>query len=194
MLYEFTLESSMNICDDIYISTDIEKIIDSEKRAKVIIRPDNLSRDDASMEEVIRHAISNIPDKEYLLVLLQPTSPLRTERNIKDALKMYLELEDFEETLLFTGCVVKSSVLKSWIFNDSNYKPINSIKYSFANDQQLPVVFNPNGAIYIFSPKVFVQNGFEFKKFKIFEMDHKDSIDINNIEDINMLVKEIKKA
>jgi CMP-N,N'-diacetyllegionaminic acid synthase len=47
----------------------------------VIDRPPHLSNDTAANEDVLRHALTIAPDHE-LVVLLQPTSPLRTAEDI----------------------------------------------------------------------------------------------------------------
>ena len=73
----------------------------------------------------------------------------------------------------------EKSVLKSIIKLQKNAKPLIS-KFFNANDQILPRVFYPNGAIYIFSIKDFLKiKKIPLNKIKIFEMKKKFSIDIN---------------
>jgi len=189
MLYEFTLESAVDVCDSVYISTDIEMIINNENRVKIIQRPEYLCQDTSTMEQVVAHAISEIPDEDFILVLLQPTSPMRTKHTIRSALDIFLDLDYPSDTLLLSGCKTQGSILKSWLFDGSDYLPINSLSYSFGNDQELPVVFKPNGALYIFSSNTFLENGFAFNLFNIFQMPYNESIDINTIEDIEIMFK-----
>ena len=50
--------------------------------AAVIDRPAALAADDATNEDVLRHAAVSVPGRHDWIVLLQPTSPLRTASDI----------------------------------------------------------------------------------------------------------------
>lgn len=74
------------------VSTDDEEIagVARQQGADVLDRPARLAADDTPMLEVIRHALARLgaPD---VLVLLQPTSPLRGPDHIDQALLVLLE-------------------------------------------------------------------------------------------------------
>ena len=53
----------------------------------VIERPAELATDTAANEDVMRHALTEHPDHEWI-VLLQPTSPLRTTEDIDRCIKL----------------------------------------------------------------------------------------------------------
>ena len=59
------------------------------------VRPKELAQDDTPMLPVINHAIDwvekNDGYKPSIIVLLQPTSPLRTSRHIDEAIKILRE-------------------------------------------------------------------------------------------------------
>jgi CMP-N,N'-diacetyllegionaminic acid synthase len=79
------------VIDRIVLSTDSDEIADAGKRAGMevpFMRPAALAQDDTPMLPVIQHAIESLavdgwaPD---VIVLLQPTSPLRRASHVRDA-------------------------------------------------------------------------------------------------------------
>lgn len=69
--------------DEQYVSTEDDGIKDfcaADGRYEMIERPAELATDDASNEDVLRHALALYPHD--WVVLLQPTSPLRTADDI----------------------------------------------------------------------------------------------------------------
>ena len=81
--------------DELCVSTNDKEIIEVVEKNGIsvpFIRPDYLSSDTTSTQEVVDHALqwySNQGIHFDILVLLQPTSPLRTTINIQEALKLW---------------------------------------------------------------------------------------------------------
>jgi len=80
--------------DRCIVSTDSEEI--AEEAVKYggdvpFLRPVKLATDEADSDSVVLHAIDALPQKYDMVVLLQPTSPLRTSENIDKALNLMLE-------------------------------------------------------------------------------------------------------
>ena len=75
--------------DVLVISTEDEQIrAKCEKRRMCVIdRPQDLATDEALNEDVLRHALSLYPEMDEV-VLLQPTSPLRTTYDIDACISM----------------------------------------------------------------------------------------------------------
>lgn len=79
------------VCDRIVVSTDDPEISrEAEKyEAEVIIRPADLCNDSALLDGVVRHALAHEPmngrNADAVLVL-QPTSPLRTAEDVRACL------------------------------------------------------------------------------------------------------------
>lgn len=73
----------------VYVSTEDTRIMDisAAAGASIINRPAELATDKANSLDVIYHALTGINEKE--LMLLQPTSPLRTEEDIWRARSKY---------------------------------------------------------------------------------------------------------
>ncbi len=83
-LIQWTIEAAekSQYLDYMCVSTEDDGIILAllHMSAAIIKRPDELATDDATNEDVLRHALSIHPAD--IVVLLQPTSPLRTAEDI----------------------------------------------------------------------------------------------------------------
>lgn len=81
------------VIDRLVLSTDAEEIADAGRRAGIdvpFMRPASLAADDTPMMPVITHALGELASTGWspdLIVLLQPTSPLRRPEHIRDAVE-----------------------------------------------------------------------------------------------------------
>jgi CMP-N,N'-diacetyllegionaminic acid synthase len=74
----------------IVVSTDDDEIAAAAEDVEVLRRPSDLAADDTPMLAVIRHGLSHIQPCD-VLVLLQPTSPLRRAEHVDGAVRLLLE-------------------------------------------------------------------------------------------------------
>jgi CMP-N,N'-diacetyllegionaminic acid synthase len=74
----------------VVVSTDDEEIAAAAAGAEVLRRPAGLGDDDVPMLDVIRHALEHFGPCD-VLVLLQPTSPLRRPGQVDQAVRLLLE-------------------------------------------------------------------------------------------------------
>ena len=141
--------------DHVVVSTDHEEIAAVSKRygADVpFMRPNDLATDTASSIDVVLHAIHHtvsIGEQYELLMLLQPTSPLRTVNDIDNALRQLIKRDD---DAVISVCEaecppewfyeVDDNLSMDGLFVGSNMKlrSQESLKY-----------YRPNGAIYVIS-------------------------------------------
>jgi CMP-N,N'-diacetyllegionaminic acid synthase len=72
------------------VSTDDDEIAAAAGDAELLRRPAELAGDDTPMLDVIRHALEHIEPCD-VLVLLQPTSPLRRPEQVDEAVRLLLE-------------------------------------------------------------------------------------------------------
>jgi CMP-N,N'-diacetyllegionaminic acid synthase len=72
----------------VVVSTDDDEIA-TAAAADVLRRPAGLAADDTPMIDVIRHAVDELQPE--LVVLLQPTSPLRRSEHVDGAVQLLLE-------------------------------------------------------------------------------------------------------
>ena len=79
----------------VVVSTDDDDLVGLASAAGLDVpfrRPANLSTDETPMLDVIRHALSELPSySPDLIVLLQPTSPLRSADDIDRAVQLSVE-------------------------------------------------------------------------------------------------------
>ena len=81
--------------DELIVSTDSREIADvsEEIGAKVLMRPTRLADDKTPMIDTLKHLLGQLSDlKESfdILVLLQPTAPMRTFDDIDSAIKKFI--------------------------------------------------------------------------------------------------------
>jgi CMP-N-acetylneuraminic acid synthetase len=171
----------------VVVTTNIKKPLpnDYERHVQIYRRAEDLCSNKSDMTPVIKDVINNLKLKG-VIVLLQPTSPLRTVSQLSDVLEMYFTLNP---TLCLSATLNDSVILKNLIKKENKFLPISRNEYLFQNRQTLPEVFRPNGAFFIFDATDFNINGFNLKNIAVFEMDEITSLDIDNEKDFERAEK-----
>lgn len=99
-LIEYTIDEikKSKLINRTILSSDDDEIINFCKNKNIEVpfkRPKNLSEDNSSMLSVIEHAVKFLKDNEDykpdIILLLQPTSPLRSYKNIDEALNKLID-------------------------------------------------------------------------------------------------------
>jgi CMP-N,N'-diacetyllegionaminic acid synthase len=91
--YAARAASASAVVDRVVLSTDSERVAEEGRRAGLevpFIRPAELAQDDTPMLPVIDHAVEFLTQHGWaaeIVVLLQPTSPLRTPAHIRAAVQ-----------------------------------------------------------------------------------------------------------
>lgn len=130
------------------LSSEDEEIIEVAKKYGCevpFVRPKELAVDNTPGIDPVLHAISMCPGFEYV-VLLQPTSPLRSVEDIDGCIMKILESNaEF--------CVSVSNADKSpyWMFTLNNEKlvPVIPQEQIISTRQGLPKSYVINGAVYV---------------------------------------------
>jgi CMP-N,N'-diacetyllegionaminic acid synthase len=199
-LIGYTIEAAIksNIFTDIIVSTDSEEYAEISKvyGAKVpFLRSKELSSDTASSIDVIIDAINkmeNLGKKYDYFMLLQPTSPLRTEKNIKESFEL---LKKKKANSIISVCEVDHSPLISNVLPE-NLSLVNFLeKAKNIRRQDMPKYYRINGAIYLCKVDWFLKYKDMYKeKSYAYIMDKKYSIDIDDEIDFKLaeiLINEI---
>nr|WP_242821825.1 acylneuraminate cytidylyltransferase family protein [Clostridium massiliodielmoense] len=197
--YSIEAAKKSKYIDYILVSTDDVDIkeVSLNYGAKVpFLRPNEISTDRAKSIDVVLHGINYLKEHndnfEYV-VLLQPTSPLRTSKDIDDAIKNIIESD---KDSLISVCECSENPILMRTIEKEKLKPILEFNGDNLRRQELPTFYVFNGAIYI--NKVYMlQNKKEFidENTIPFIMDSKKSIDIDNMIDAKiaeMILKENK--
>lgn len=155
--------------------------------AEVIIRPPELATDSSRSEDAIEHALDQLAKDGYIpdhFVLLQPTSPLRTEKHISEALGMYLNKPALS-CMSVTEC--EHHPYKSFIIKGGAIEPLFGKEFLSVPRQSLPNILRQNGAIYIVSTPSFTkQKSFFIEPALFYMMDRNSSIDIDTELDFSI--------
>ena len=175
---QFTTDE--NIC----LTTDSQEVIDCalNNYLKVpFVRPDNLSNDTASSNEVVLHAINYYESKGIcfdLLVLLQPTNPFRNKEDLKNMLDLWNNNLD----LLVSVKESHDSPYFNLFEENSNNFLEKSKQSNTTRRQDAPKVYSFNGSIYIYNINSLKSKPLsEFNKIKKYVMVNPlYSIDIDN--------------
>jgi len=92
--YAARVARESGVIDRVILSTESSEVADAGRRAGLdvpFLRPATLAQDDTPMLPVVQHAIDTLAGESWqpdIVVLLQPTSPLRRPGHVRDAVTM----------------------------------------------------------------------------------------------------------
>jgi len=176
----------------VLVTTDSEKIAERAKNYGAwvpFLRRQDLAQDDSSITDVVKDVLNNIEVQRFnykMVVLLQPTSPLRTTQHIDDAIELYLEKKKSNSDTLVSVCQEDSKgLLLFGIDGGSDYLYSHfGLDLTNPRRQDLPECYIPNGSIYIAQTDSFY--GFYSKNIIPFIMNKDISVDIHYADDLKI--------
>ena len=184
--------------DKCIVSTDSKKIkkVALGFGAEVpFLRPKRISTDKTSMYSVVEHAVEFIKKQNQsfdIIVILQPTSPLRKAEDIDKAIK---KLITSKADSVVSVCVAEHSPYWMRIVQGGKVFPLIKSK-EFLRRQDLPEVYRINGAIYATKKEVlFNQKRILGKNILAFIMPQDQSADIDTELDFKLteIILKIKR-
>lgn len=158
-LIAWTIEAAQNSrsLNRVIVSTDDPKIasISETYGAEVpFMRPAELSQDGSDHISVVRHAMAWLEQNERFvpdyLMLLQPTSPLRTSEDI-DAATELAEARNAEAVVAVSE-MKPHPYLSRQMGDDGILTELISTNIPYLQRQALPLAFAINGAMYLNRP------------------------------------------
>lgn len=181
-LIAYSIEAGLNskYIDKVIVSSDNKEILDISQNygALTIKRPDELANDTATTFDTIKHTIENTDEYDYI-VLLQPTSPLRDENHIDEAIEL---LDEKKANAIVSVCEMEHSPLWSNTL-DSSLSMQGFLRDEVLNkrSQDLEKYYRLNGAIYICKTEKLLQERTFLLKNSIFAyiMSRECSVDID---------------
>lgn len=181
--------------DRLILTTDDIEIADIAINAGCevpFMRPSSLATDTATSMDVILHALENTkPDYDYLL-LLQPTSPFRTAKQIDAIIKQGL---DRGAPLTVSVSEVKKH--PSFMYELKQNLDLDPIlpDQLHGRRQDMPKIYEYNGALYLSSiPYLLKNKSFKTEDVQAFVMDTITSVDIDEPIDWDFSEFLIKKG
>lgn len=187
--------------DRVLVTTDCEEIkaVSEKEGADVpFLRPKYLAEDQATSFDAVVHALNWLKETENytpdFLLLLQPTSPLRTTEDIDRAITKLFEKN---AKGIISVCHVAHH---PWWSNTlpADGSMANFIRPEIKNKrrQDLPQFYQLNGAIYIAEVGYFIKNqGFLGSGTYAYVMPSERSVDIDYLEDFylaEMMMERVK--
>jgi CMP-N,N'-diacetyllegionaminic acid synthase len=188
-LIAYSIEAGLDssYIDKVVVTSDDNEILTISKKydAVTINRPDELASDTATTFDAIKHTVDNCEKYDYI-VLLQPTSPLRNEKHIDEAIEL---LESKKSDAVVSVCKMDHSPLWSNTLNGClSMKGFLKNEVLDIRSQDLDKYYRLNGAIYICKTEKLLEEKKFFLKENIFAyvMDRESSIDIDESIDLDM--------
>ena len=197
IFYTIKEAKKSKLLDRIVVSTDDKRIASVAEKygIEVIKRPRKLAADSSPSISVIKHTIINLEkSKKFspdIIVLLQPTSPLRRDVDIDGAIKKFLRLK-CDSVISMTSV----HILPYWVFKLSGDKANNIIKkpktvHRRQDDQKF---YQVNGAVYVTSKKMIMKHNTIFgKNIRAHIMPEERSVDLDTMFDFKIAELLMKK-
>lgn len=179
--YSIQAAQASEVIDTVYVSSDDDQILSVAHyyNAERIKRDPHLARDDSPTDPVVAEFIHRIkPAMKDVIVLLQPTSPLRTGEHIREALA---EFNDFPTCRgLISVYEINNKLMTAYVGGGEFLHPLAGEHTSYTGRRDLPSLYMPNGAIYIFKVEDFLREEKIPRAHLIpYLMTDSDSLDIN---------------
>ncbi|MDG1108920.1 MAG: acylneuraminate cytidylyltransferase family protein [Burkholderiaceae bacterium] len=191
-LYLLAVRQASRTCDLTILTTDIEeRTLSTLPKDTVVHRRSAInSTDHAPMSSVLEEVIKAFRLNDVDIVLLQPTSPLRIDADIKDSIDVFASME-FD--IVMSVNETSNTILKCGTLSDGYFSAIRANSDCFQNRQVLPKVYKPNGAVYVFNSSWFKSNHYSLNAGKIGAsiMPRERSLDIDTENDYKNILGNI---
>jgi N-acylneuraminate cytidylyltransferase/CMP-N,N'-diacetyllegionaminic acid synthase len=175
--------------DAVVVSTDGGRIASAARRCGAEVpfrRPSRLATSKARMSDVVRHALESLRRQGRsfdLVMLLQPTSPLRRARDIDEAVELLARKR--------AGAAVSVCPCEHHPFLSAPLSPGGwmggFLRARGRNRQELPACFRLNGAVYLAETGYFLKHrGFLGPRTCALVMPAERSVDIDTRFDFDL--------
>jgi CMP-N,N'-diacetyllegionaminic acid synthase len=172
--------------DRTILSSDDDEIMDVARKWKCeapFVRPSHLAQDESTSVDSLLHAVAAIQEEYDYLILLQPTSPLRTTEDIDSCLEICARRRA-------PACVsvTESNKSPAWMYildKDDLMQPVLGKSTNITRRQDLPVVHVLNGAVYVAETEWFLEHkSFLSAQTLAYKMPGPRSLDIDTASDL----------
>jgi CMP-N,N'-diacetyllegionaminic acid synthase len=113
-------------------------------------RPADLASDGARTIDTLRNLVEeNVISRDDCILLLQPTTPLRTLANLDSACELLAANWEDADAVISVGAVDGPHPFKAQTIREGKLGPLISGQDSSVPRQYLPAAYLPNGALYL---------------------------------------------
>ena len=196
-LIAYTIEAAQKsgVFDRIILTTDDEKIADVARAHGCevpFMRPKELAGDDTPTMPVVKHALSWLKGNENYepdaIMILQPTSPLRQDFHIREAVELFLKSKA-DSVLGVSEMPTHFSPHRAMVISDSGGLMLfngNPVRKRIVPRQLVPRAYWNNTSIYLLKTHFVFDNlepNFFGERVEPYIMDVKYSVDVDEPED-----------
>lgn len=192
--YTITAARQSRYIDRILISTNDQHVKDAAQGVEIIWRPEELANDQSKVEDAIVHAVSQLEQGGYktdIIVLLQPTSPLRTAQDIDSTIDAITK-KGADSAQTFARAMEHPSLMVT-IDEEGVPHPIDQENH-LKHGQSLKKVYIKTGSVYACTNKVLEETKNIYgKKHLAIITPHERGIDIDRQEDLELALYYLKR-
>lgn len=180
-----SIDHARALSDDslICVSTDseeIRRVAEGYGLNVPFLRPAELATDRSGSREVMIHALDRYRDMGVdidRLVLLQPTSPLRTSEDIQNCLDLYTPQLDM---VVSVKEAATNPYYNAFEPDEDGYLHISKGPGTYTRRQDAPKVWEYNGAVYVINPDSLRERPMGlFKHRRMYAMPAERSVDLD---------------
>lgn len=185
-----TIEAALKSkLDRVIVSTDDEAIASVAERAGAVvpfIRPAELASDTAKSIPVAIHALNAMEEVEHVrydaVMLLQPTAPFKTFKDIDDALEK-LALSGADSVISVQEVEAFHPARMKYLEGDRLVDPPFVEAYENQARQELRPMYIRNGAIYLTKRETLLRNSYKGNDCRALLMPVERSVNIDTLHD-----------
>ena len=185
----------LGIIDKVIVSTDSEEIanISLKYGAEIpFLRPSEISGDKAKSVEFIMHALDFYSKQGVnydTVLLLQPTSPLRTLNDLLASLNLYKEAENDSLISAYEEEYINDLVIYRMDEDGKTSIPVNHLHNKGVRRQEHGSLYVRNGCIYISSAELIGKGYVIGETPLLYIMEKNKSVNVDTMEDLELLRK-----
>lgn len=190
-MLQYSIEAALgcSYISEVYVSTDDPEILNIAHACGALtppLRPAELANETASSRDVACHFLTwyqqEFSTAIETLVLLQPTSPLRTSTHLTEAMSLY-ESHQSELATVVSVTMAKPIAWQGFIQPENGSFRFHEKASDGGNRQTEPTNYQLNGAIYIASAARYLDNTLMQQPVYPYIMSQETSVDIDTYTD-----------
>ncbi|MET3028157.1 acylneuraminate cytidylyltransferase family protein [Flavobacterium sp. UW10123] len=172
----------------IVLSTDDEKIatIGRQYDIDVLKRPSYLAEDSSNVVETVEHVIKEFKEDFDIIVLLQPTSPLRTHSDLDNIVNLLIDKTEMDGVISVVPMNDTHPARMYNLMENNELSPLIDNGESMRRQDLTPVYYR-NGCFYAIRTKAFVtQKTFMVEKKIAYVMNPDWLVNIDTMRDFKL--------